>query len=124
MRSIVVVVLLLAVAFSAAEAYGQEEKDTDIAYGMGRGVANVLTGWVEVPHCLVYESVRVPIVGFAFGCIKGGGFAVLRTVIGFVDFTTLGLTGDELYSEDIPDFVWQAEWIPAEQYSLEQGYPE
>ena len=124
MKCIVVAVLLLAAAFSAAESFGQEQRDTDIIYGLKRGGLNVLTGWVEVPHCLVYESVRVPIVGFFFGCVKGGGFALLRSAIGFVDFTTLGMTGDELYSEDFPDFIWNAEWIPAKQYSLEQGYPE
>lgn len=124
MRSFNVFVLLLAAALCAAVAHGQEEKGADVAYGTGRGAANTLTGWVEVPHCLVYESVRVPVFGFAFGCVKGAGFAVLRTVIGLVDFTTLGLTGEELYSEDIPDFIWQADWIPAEQYSLEQGHPE
>lgn len=112
MRWIIVSLLLFAMMFSTGVSYGKEDEKPDIGYALKRGGANVLSGWVELPRCVVYSSVEIPIVGLVFGGIQGSGYAVWRTILGMTDLGTIGLTGDKLYSEEFPDFVWQADWIP------------
>jgi len=102
---------------SAGISYGDipfenEEEKSETSYALQRGGANVLTGWLELPRCVVYSSVEIPIVGLVFGGIQGSGYAAWRTILGLTDLGTIGLTGDKLYSEEFPDFVWQADWIP------------
>ncbi len=112
MRWIIVSLLIFAMVFSAGVSYGKEDKKPNAAYGLARGITNISTGWIEFPRCLVYENVRIPMVGLVFGSIEGVGYTIWRTALGVTDLVTLGLTGDLLYSDAMPDFVWQADWFP------------
>ncbi|MCX7847591.1 MAG: hypothetical protein N2595_06160 [bacterium] len=88
-------------------------KPINPAYGVARGFANIMTGWLEIPRGLIYENSRIPIVGFLSGPIKGAFLTTWRELAGVTDVVTFGLTGKGLYYHDlVPDFVWDARWIP------------
>jgi len=83
-----------------------------MAYGLKRAGANMCLGWLEVPRGIIYENAKIPVVGLGLGVFKGAGLTVWRTTYGVIDFLTLGLTGDRLYSDEMPEFVWEADWVP------------
>jgi putative exosortase-associated protein (TIGR04073 family) len=82
------------------------------AYGIARGFANLMTGWLELPRGLVYENARIPVVGFVSGPVKGAALMTWRTLAGTMDVVCMGLTRQGLYTEQVPDFVWDADWVP------------
>lgn len=91
-------------------------KPINPAYGIARGFANLTTGWLEIPRGLIYENARIPVVGFMTGPVKGAFLTTWRELAGVTDVLALGLTGKGLYYRDVvPDFVWDAEWIPPTQ---------
>jgi putative exosortase-associated protein (TIGR04073 family) len=82
-------------------------------YAFSRGVANLMFGWLELPRGLVYENARIPVVGFVSGPVKGSALMTWRTLAGAIDVAAMGLTRDGLYTELVPEFVWDADWVPA-----------
>ncbi len=63
---------------------------------LGRGVANTLTGWMELPkHTLmgVFSCNVTPIEGAAVGVFRGFGRAVERTGIGLYEVFTFPIPG-------------------------------
>jgi putative exosortase-associated protein (TIGR04073 family) len=115
-------VLAVALALSVATAYAGGKTEAyphtpiNPAYGMARGFANIMTGWLEIPRGLVYENARIPVVGFVTGPVKGAFLTTWRELAGVTDVMTFGLTGKGLYYKDVvPDFVWDAQWIPSTQ---------
>ena len=78
----------------------------------GRGLINMMTFWLEVPRCIVYDNVHLyPGFGVVTGLVKGTVLGVARAGVGVVDALTLGYTENAMYEPDVfPDFVWQAPW--------------
>ncbi len=78
-----------------------------------RGMANIMTCWLELPRGIIYENARIPLVGFVSGSVKGAVLTTGRVGAGVLDVVAMGLTRDGLHSSIFPEFVWDAQWIPA-----------
>lgn len=99
-------------------------------WALFRGVANLATGWLELPRNLVIEHVNYPVLGLGTGWLKGLFFMTSRVVLSVVDIGMFGMTGPSAYSPDVfPEFVFQAQWNPyapvtAEDQSLQVEFEE
>ena len=61
----------------------------DPIHKMGRGLVNVLTGWLELPiHLNLGWQSHSPVTGAALGLITGAGRTVLRTGVGLYEVVT------------------------------------
>ena len=89
-------------------------KDWVIAmtYNKGRGLVNCLTCWVELPRGMFYETLRNPYFGIIPGTVNGAFLTVARAFGGVTDVATDGLTGQGIYGDNFPEYVWQSVWIP------------
>jgi putative exosortase-associated protein (TIGR04073 family) len=87
-----------------------ERRDTDfdrMLHKLGRGIANVLTGWMEIPKEIA-EAWREtdPITGLIVGTIKGVGYTIVRVVAGVYEILTFPMPFPENYEPIIePEFV-------------------
>jgi hypothetical protein len=73
----------------------------------------MMFGWLELPRGVVYENARIPLVGFVAGPVKGAALTTWRTMAGSMDVVCMGLTRQGLYTELVPEFVWDADGVPA-----------
>ncbi len=80
---------------------------------IARGTGNLLTCWLEIPRCMVYDSVVSPFFGTIVGIPEGAGFTVARLTAGLVDLFAGGQLNDGIHGRYLPKYVWQARWIPA-----------
>src|SRR3989338_9553658 len=56
---------------------------------LGRGVANALTGWVELPKNIYNVSVEEnALAGVTLGLAKGAGMTIVRTGAGIYEIAT------------------------------------
>ncbi|MCG3199062.1 MAG: exosortase system-associated protein, TIGR04073 family [Candidatus Omnitrophica bacterium] len=63
---------------------------------LGRGVSNVLTGWMEVPKHVVtgvFNCNVTPLEGLGVGFFRGWGRAIERTGVGLFEVVTFPLPG-------------------------------
>jgi len=102
--------LLLLIVCSLGYA-AEQEKKSSLDNAFLRGTINVLTSWLEVPRELCYENSKLPVLGTIPGAVKGVSFTFLRTFAGVVDILSMGYSGDGIYDEFVPKYVWQAPWI-------------
>ena len=114
MKRLVALIVALALMVCTGVTAAEEETVYDPGWGFLRGAANILTAWVELPRALTVEMIRLPVLGIFPGTAKGGAFAFLRLFAGTVDVLALGY-GPGLYDETIPEFVWEAPWLPEEE---------
>ena len=77
-----------------------------------RGFANIGTGWIEIARCAFYDNCLVPGVGLGVGAGEGAGYTMVRLFTGMADVFSLGFAGDSFYGDGLPDFVWEAHWLP------------
>ncbi len=96
----VVMVMVLAVASSS---YAQ-----DPAKKLGRGLANILTGWIELPKNIYDVSVEDnPLAGLTIGLAKGVGMTIVRTGAGVYEVVTFPFPIPEDYGPVLePEFVF------------------
>ncbi len=76
-----------------------------------RGVANMTTGWLELPK-QVYVTYKEdgPTKGVMVGPLKGLGMTVVRTLTGVAEFATFFLPYPGFYEPFFdPAYVWQKE---------------
>lgn len=76
-----------------------------------RGVANVATGWVELPKqtVLTFKNEGV-VTGIFVGPLKGLGMTVVRTVTGAWEVVSFLVPAPGFYEPTLqPAYVWQAE---------------
>jgi hypothetical protein len=85
------------------------ETDT-MAGNIGRGFANLLTCWLEVPRSLWLEGSRNPYYGWIVGGMNGSFLAVARAFGGATDVSTMGLTGPGIYGDSFPECITQSRW--------------
>ena len=97
---------------ATAASWAAEPETQSQPYCIMRGLSNMLFGWAEVPRGLVYENVRLPVIGIVSGTMKGSFLGFWREVSGCVDVMTFGVTGNGTYLEEMPDFVWEAPCVP------------
>lgn len=95
-----VVVLVLGVAI---QSYAQ-----DPAKKLGRGLANILTGWVELPKNIYDTSVEENMLsGITMGLAKGVGMTIVRTGAGVYETVTFPFPIPEDYQPVLePEFVF------------------
>ena len=98
-----VMILILAVATSS---YAQ-----DPAKKLGRGLANILTGWIELPKNIYDTSVEDnPLAGLTIGLAKGVGMTIVRTGAGIYEVVTFPFPIPEDYAPVLePEFVFSEE---------------
>jgi putative exosortase-associated protein (TIGR04073 family) len=101
----VILCVLLAIGIMQ-QAYAQ-----DAGKKLLRGIANVLTGWVEIPKNIYNESVNSNVlVGLTWGTVKGAGWTVVRTVAGAYEVVTFPFPIPEGYSPIVePEYVFDSE---------------
>ena len=85
-------------------------------FRIGRGFVNLVTCWLEVPRCMLYQNSNIPVIGLAIGAGQGGLFTSGRAISGVADILFLGFDYGLMFSKQFPNFVWQADWVPPEEY--------
>ncbi len=75
---------------------------------LGRGVANTLTGWVELPKNIYNMSVEDnAFTGMTLGLAKGAGMTVVRTGAGIYEIATFPFPLPENYRPILePEYVF------------------
>ncbi len=77
---------------------------------LGRGLVNVVTGWIELPKNIYDTSVETnnPLMGITYGLVKGVGMTVVRTGAGAYDVVTFLFPIPEGYKPVLePEFVFE-----------------
>ena len=105
-KAFVICVALVMIIGMATASFAQ-----DPAKKLGRGVANVLTGWVELPKNIYNTSIEAnPLVGITVGTAKGIGMSIVRTGAGVYEIITFPFPLPEDYMPIIePEFVFQTD---------------
>lgn len=101
-RSVTVQAVVLFLAASSA-CYAQ-----DAFTKLGRGVANTLTGWVELPKNVYDTSVEDnALTGMTLGLAKGAGMMLVRTGAGIFEIATFPFPLPENYEPLLePEYVF------------------
>lgn len=75
---------------------------------LGRGVANTLTGWVELPKNIYKTSVdENAFAGMTLGLAKGAGMTIVRTGAGIFEIATFPFPLPEDYKAILePEYVF------------------
>ena len=75
---------------------------------LGRGVANTLTGWVELPKNIYKTSVdENAFAGVTLGLAKGAGMTIVRTGAGIYEIATFPFPLPEDYKPILePEYVF------------------
>ena len=75
---------------------------------LGRGVANTLTGWVELPKNIYSTSVeKNALAGMTLGLAKGAGMTIVRTGAGIYEIATFPFPLPENYKPILePEYVF------------------
>ena len=104
---------LMAGVLAASLLLASSAQAQDPIHKMGRGVVNVLTGWLELPkqmHLGAQES--NPVTGITQGLLKGISMTLLRTGIGLYEAVTFPIPYPNHFASpyehlEISDYSWQ-----------------
>lgn len=108
MRSFIVILLLGAMLLGCTCALYASTPGEKLT----RGVANVLSGLIEVPLTIgeEWKASNNALVGIVAGTFKGLAWAVCRTGSGIYDILTFPIAVPENYQPLFkPDYVWRTE---------------
>lgn len=104
-------VLILCFIAVALPAFAQEGSVVEkMGKKLGRGLVNVVTGWIELPKNIYDTSVETnnPFMGITYGLVKGVGMTVVRTGAGVYDVATFLFPLPEDYEPLLePEFVFE-----------------
>ena len=98
-------------AFRSIETSSPQEVVSGMANKATRGVANLATGWLELPK-QVYVTTKEDgwMRGVLVGPLKGIGMTIVRTLSGAVETVTFIIPYPGFYDPFFdPEFVWQKE---------------
>lgn len=103
-RVLLIIIGVLIILNMASPSFAQ-----DPAKKLGRGLVNILTGWVELPKNIYETSVESnPLAGITIGLAKGLGMTVVRTGAGIYDTVTFPFPLPQEYKPILdPEFVMQ-----------------
>jgi putative exosortase-associated protein (TIGR04073 family) len=85
----------------------------DPIHKAGRGIVNVLTGWIEVPKQLYQGAHEAnPIAGAGYGLLKGLGLGVVRIGIGAYETVTFPIPYPRQFASpydrmELTDYAWE-----------------
>ena len=104
-KGIIILVAILMVLNIATASYAQ-----DMGKKLYRGLANVVTGWVELPKNIYDTSVEDNVLsGLTVGLAKGVGMTIVRTGAGVYETATFPFPIPEGYCPVLePEFVFKA----------------
>ena len=102
-KGIIILVAVLMLVNMATASYAQ-----DMGKKLYRGLANIVTGWVELPKNIYDTSIEDnPLSGFTIGLAKGVGMTIVRTGAGVYETVTFPFPIPEGYTPVIePEFVF------------------
>jgi len=109
------VLILASSALGAAPKTVDEASAQEVTGGMSgkavRGLANIATGWLELPKQVYLGAVKESSFKDTVASpLKGIGMAVVRTVSGVGELATFFLAVPGFYDPWIqPEFVWEKE---------------
>jgi putative exosortase-associated protein (TIGR04073 family) len=98
---------------AADEDVYRENTDIDKIFNkLGRGVVNILTGWVEIPRNIAKEWRRTdPFTGTVIGLFRGAGWAVARTFVGFYEVISFPFPVPREYEPIMqPEYILPTVW--------------
>ena len=85
----------------------------DPIHKAGRGIVNVLTGWIEVPKQLHLGSQEEhPLTGVGMGLLKGAGLTILRGGVGLFEALTFPIPYPKGFASpyahmELGDYAWE-----------------
>ncbi len=85
----------------------------DPIHKMGRGVVNLITGWVEVPKQMHRgRTDENPFKGFGGGLVRGAGLGLLRMGYGLYEMVSFPFPYPKDFASpytemELPDYAWQ-----------------
>ena len=85
----------------------------DPIHKMGRGVVNLLTGWIELPKQIHLGSQEDnPVAGLGWGLVKGAGMTVLRSGVGIYEAVTFPIPYPKDFASpygrmELADYAWE-----------------
>jgi len=88
-------------------------------FGLGRGVANLFLGWLEIPRNFGYEFTARPVSAIVIAPLMGATMTAVRTGYGLVDLLSFGYHGNYDYGAGIPDYPWLSPWVAAQEADYE-----
>ncbi len=102
-KGLAIAIVMVMVLALATASYAQ-----DPAKKLGRGLANILTGWIELPKNIYDTSVEDnPLAGLTIGLAKGIGMTIVRTGAGIYEVVTFPFPIPEDYGPVLePEFVF------------------
>ena len=103
LKGIIICVAILMVINIANACYAQ-----DMGKKIYRGLANIITGWIELPKNIYDTSVEDnPLSGLTIGLAKGVGMTIVRTGAGVYETVTFPFPIPEGYAPVLePEFVF------------------
>ena len=105
-------IFLAAPSASADELYRDSAEVNSMMTKLGRGCANVLTGWLEIPKQIGRSIKKTdPVTGTIVGTVQGVGWGFARTVTGFFEVATFPFPIPEDYEPLLePEYVAPGMW--------------
>lgn len=102
-KGFIIVVALLMVFSLTTTCFAQ-----DMGKKLTRGLANILTGWVEIPKNIYDTSVEDNVLsGITVGLVKGVGMAIVRTGAGVYETVTFPFPIPEAFAPVLePEFIF------------------
>lgn len=102
-KCLVVLIAVLVMVNMATLSYAQQ----DATKKLGRGLVNILTGWIELPKNIYETSVQSnPLAGITVGLAKGLGMTVVRTGAGVYETATFPFPLPQEYKPILePEYV-------------------
>ena len=86
----------------------------DPIHKAGRGITNVLTGWIDLPKQIHLGSRETnAVTGLAWGVVKGVGLTVLRTGVGLYEAVTFPIPyypkafASPYQGMELTDYAWE-----------------
>jgi putative exosortase-associated protein (TIGR04073 family) len=106
--------------------YRQNTDINRMFHKLGRGIVNVLTGWIEIPKNVAKEWRQTdPFTGLVLGTIKGVGWGFGRTIAGVYEVITFPFPIPKDYNPVMqPEFILPSIWgesLPLSQDSYMAG---
>lgn len=108
-RRVLVLMLILFILSVSSTCYAQSAFEKSMRK-FGRGIANTVTGWIEIPKQIYEVSKEDNIgLGLTYGLAKGVGMSIIRTGSGVVDVVTFPFPINDYDPLLEPEFVFEQE---------------